>query len=139
MPGKKSIPGILAPQIHSELSAARDTLDQLLRNPRALDQIEAAATLMAQALAAGKKIIACGNGGSMCDAMHFATELSGRFRETRRPLPAVAISDPAYLTATANDFGYEKIFSRFVEAIGDPATSSWRSAPAATRPTYCKP
>jgi len=64
------------------------------------------------------KIYACGNGGSMCDAMHFAEELSGRFREDRPALPAIAISDPAHISCVANDYGYEQVFSRFIEAHG---------------------
>ena len=73
---------------------------------------------MSEAIAGGGKIISCGNGGSMCDAMHFAEELSGRFRSDRRALPAVAASDASHLTCTANDYGFESVFSRFVEALG---------------------
>ncbi|MBL4652464.1 MAG: SIS domain-containing protein [Flavobacteriales bacterium] len=75
---------------------------------------------MLAALLNDHKIIACGNGGSMSDSMHFAEEFTGRFRAKRDPLPAIAISDPAYITCTANDFGYGKIFSRFVQAHGRP-------------------
>jgi D-sedoheptulose 7-phosphate isomerase len=64
----------------------------------------------------GHKIITCGNGGSMCDAMHFAEELTGRYKNDRRPLPAIAISDPSHITCTANDFGFEEIFSRYIQA-----------------------
>lgn len=74
--------------------------------------------MLVNAFRAGNKVISCGNGGSMCDAMHFAEELSGRFRDNRPPFPAIAISDPSYISCTANDFGYAQIFSRFVEAIG---------------------
>ncbi len=73
---------------------------------------------MASSLAQGGQIISCGNGGSMSDAMHFAEELTGNFQETRNPLKASAISDPAYLTCTANDFGFDQVFSRYVEAHG---------------------
>ena len=65
------------------------------------------------------KIISCGNGGSMTDAMHFAEELTARFRENRPSLPAIAISDPGFISCVANDYGYENIFSRFIEGIGN--------------------
>lgn len=67
----------------------------------------------------GNKIISCGNGGSMTDAMHFAEELTGRFRDERASIPAVAISDAGFLTCAANDYGYEKVFSRFIEGMGN--------------------
>jgi D-sedoheptulose 7-phosphate isomerase len=73
---------------------------------------------MATTLKAKKKIISCGNGGSMSDAMHFAEELTGRFKKNRASLPATAISDPSLLTCVANDFGFEQVFSRYVEAHG---------------------
>ena len=73
---------------------------------------------MCTALKAGNKIISCGNGGSMCDAMHFAEELSGRFRNNRRGLAALSISDPSHISCVANDFGYDFVFSRYIEAIG---------------------
>lgn len=80
--------------------------------------IETAACWMAEALQQGGKIISCGNGGSMADAMHFAEELSGRFREDRPGLAAISISDPTHLSCVANDYGYDYVFSRYVEAIG---------------------
>jgi D-sedoheptulose 7-phosphate isomerase len=83
-----------------------------------LAQIERVASLMAQAITQGKKIISCGNGGSHCDAMHFAEELSGRYRDDRPSLPAIAISDVSHITCTANDYGFEYIFSRFIEGLG---------------------
>ncbi len=81
--------------------------------------IKKAGELMAGSIASGKKIISCGNGGSMCDAMHFAEELSGRYRENRRALPAISISDPSHISCVSNDFGYLHIFSRYLEAIGN--------------------
>lgn len=74
--------------------------------------------MMAECLNDGGKIISCGNGGSLCDATHFAEELTGRFREDRRPMPAMAINDPAYLTCTGNDYSFEDVFSRWVQAFG---------------------
>lgn len=77
-----------------------------------------AADMMIAAFAAGNRVFSCGNGGSMCDAMHFAEELSGRFRKNRRPLAAVAISDPSHLTCVGNDFGFDQVFSSFIAAHG---------------------
>lgn len=107
-------------EIHRELQAAREMLDRLLASPTTLAAIEAAAVLLAQALAGGAKVVVCGNGGSMCDAMHFAAELTAKFRLPRRPLPALAACDPAFLSAVANDFGFETVFARYVEALGVP-------------------
>ena len=73
---------------------------------------------MSQAIQNGGKIISCGNGGSMCDAMHFAEELSGRFRDNRRALAAISISDPSHLSCVSNDYGYDFVFSRFIEGLG---------------------
>lgn len=83
-----------------------------------LRRIAEAARLMADSLRTGGQIISCGNGGSLCDAMHFAEELTARFRRDRRALAAVAVSDAAYLTCVANDFGFEQTVSRFIEASG---------------------
>jgi D-sedoheptulose 7-phosphate isomerase len=81
-------------------------------------KIDAAGQVMVQSLNKGGKIYSCGNGGSMCDAMHFAEELTGRYRNSRRAIPALAISDPSHITCVSNDFGYEQVFSRFIEAFG---------------------
>lgn len=106
--------------IQQELTEARQVLDNFLADPAQLKAIENAATLMAKAILGNHKIISCGNGGSHCDAMHFAEELTGRYRENRRALPAIAISDPSHLSCVSNDFGYEFVFSRFVEGLGQP-------------------
>ncbi len=106
--------------IQSELAHARRVLDEFMGNPRNIEAIEAAARMMVEALQSGGKVISCGNGGSMSDAMHFAEELTGRFRGNRPSLPAVAVSDPAYLTCAANDYGYDAVFARFVEGMGRP-------------------
>ena len=90
-----------------------------VNDPKNLENVEAAAQLMAVALLDEKKIIACGNGGSHCDAMHFAEELSGRYRQNRRALAAIAISDPSHITCVGNDYGYDFVFSRFVEGLGN--------------------
>ncbi|MBM3911922.1 MAG: SIS domain-containing protein [Sphingomonadales bacterium] len=83
-----------------------------------MEGIEEAAKVMAEALEAGHKIICCGNGGSMSDAMHLAEELSGRYRSNRRALAAIALSDPGFLTCAANDMGYDAVFERGIEALG---------------------
>ena len=82
------------------------------------DNLQKASDILVQTIQNGNKIISCGNGGSMSDAMHFAEELTGKFREERAGIPAIAISDPSYITCTANDYGYDYIFSRFVDTLG---------------------
>ena len=82
------------------------------------DSIAAAAETIAAALRSGGKVLTCGNGGSLCDATHFAEELTGRFRRDRNPLPAIAINDPAHLTCVANDYSFGEVFSRYVDALG---------------------
>jgi D-sedoheptulose 7-phosphate isomerase len=104
--------------ILAALSEGAAALSSLMADSAALQSIESAGLLLADAFRQGGRVYSCGNGGSMCDAIHFAEELSGKFRLERRPLPAVAISDPGHLTCTANDYGYEKVFARFVEAQG---------------------
>jgi D-sedoheptulose 7-phosphate isomerase len=104
--------------IRSALQEAATGLDRLRQNDAALAAIEAAGGVLAKAFKAGNRAYSCGNGGSMCDAMHFAEELTGRFRRNRRGLGAMAISDPGHLTCTANDFGYQEVFARFVQAHG---------------------
>ncbi len=104
--------------IAEELSEAQRVLDAVLNDPVQVAAIESTAALMAEAILADHKIISCGNGGSHCDAMHFAEELTGRYRDNRRAMPAIAISDPSHLTCVSNDFGYEYVFSRFVEGLG---------------------
>ncbi len=104
--------------ILDNLKEASTLLEQFLQDDQVLTSIEQAAVLMTTAIVANGKIISCGNGGSMCDAMHFAEELSGRFRNDRRALPALAISDPSHLTCVGNDYGFDAVFSRYVQALG---------------------
>jgi D-sedoheptulose 7-phosphate isomerase len=103
--------------IDAALAEAADALARLRANDTALNAIERAAALMCTALENDNRIYSCGNGGSMCDAMHFAEELSGRWRLNRRALGATSISDPSHLSCVANDFGYEFVFSRYLEGI----------------------
>jgi D-sedoheptulose 7-phosphate isomerase len=107
-------------QIKTNFQQAQEVLGYFISDPETWEKIEKAGNLIVQALKSGNKIISCGNGGSLCDAMHFAEELTGRFQKDRRPLPALAISDPAHITCVANDFGFDHIFSRTVEALGKP-------------------
>ena len=108
------------PIIANALQAGADTLQRFMADGANLDSVEAAAQVMISALAAGGKIMSCGNGGSHCDAMHFAEELSGRFRADRPALAAMAISDASHISCVGNDMGFEHIFSRMVEALGRP-------------------
>ncbi|MBN8787323.1 MAG: SIS domain-containing protein [Terrimonas sp.] len=104
--------------IYAGLNEARTVLDEFMR-PETVSLINEAATLISDALQSGRKIISCGNGGSLCDAAHFAEELTGRFRKNRKPYPALAINDPAYITCVGNDYSFEEIFSRYIEGAGE--------------------
>ncbi|EGU42871.1 phosphoheptose isomerase [Vibrio ichthyoenteri ATCC 700023] len=104
--------------IKSELTEAADVLNKFLSDDHNIAQIEAAAKLIADSFKQGGKVLSCGNGGSHCDAMHFAEELTGRYRENRPGYPGIAISDPSHLSCVSNDFGYDFVFSRYLEAVG---------------------
>ena len=106
--------------IHAELAEARAVLDRFLAEPAHLARIAEVAEVMAHSLRNGGKILSCGNGGSLCDAQHFAEELSGRYRHDRRALAAIALTEASHMTCVANDYGFEFVFSRFVEALGRP-------------------
>jgi len=98
---------------------AQRVLKEFADEPENLQKILLAGELLVSCLMNGRKIISCGNGGSMSDAMHFAEEFTGRFRDERKPMRCIAISDPAYLSCVANDYGYEQVLARFVEAFGE--------------------
>ncbi|MDH5604529.1 MAG: D-sedoheptulose 7-phosphate isomerase [Cyclobacteriaceae bacterium] len=104
--------------ILGELHEASSVLEKFMGNPQNLEKIEEAALVMAHAIQEGGKVMSCGNGGSMCDAMHFAEELTGRYRKNRTPMGAIALSDVSHVSCVANDFGYDEIFSRHVMALG---------------------
>jgi D-sedoheptulose 7-phosphate isomerase len=104
--------------IHQNFAEATDVLAKFVSDKQNFTAIEKAGKLLVASLKKGNKVISCGNGGSMCDAMHFAEELSGRFRENRKALSAVSISDPSHISCVANDYGYDFVFSRYVEAVG---------------------
>ena len=103
--------------ILGDLEEASRVLDSFIASGGAAE-IEKAGKIMAESLRNGGKIISCGNGGSNCDAMHFAEELTGRYRNDRRALGAVAIDNPGHLTCVGNDYGFNYVFSRFVEGVG---------------------
>jgi D-sedoheptulose 7-phosphate isomerase len=105
--------------ILAELNESANLLNTFINTPSAILSIKNATELMVASLSNGKKIISCGNGGSMSDAMHFAEELTGRFRNDRKSIPAIAIADPSHITCTANDYGFEHIFSRYIEGLGN--------------------
>ena len=104
--------------VKNNFNEAQKVLEAFMNDKTWLD-IEAAGNCLVDAFNSGNKVLSCGNGGSMCDAMHFAEELSGRFREDRKPLPALSISDPSHLTCVGNDYGFDEIFARYVEAVGN--------------------
>jgi D-sedoheptulose 7-phosphate isomerase len=105
-------------KILTEFVQAQEVLSRFMTDPKCVQQIQRAAELIIGCIHGGGKSISCGNGGSHCDAMHFAEELTGRYRESRIPLPALVISDPSYMSCVGNDFGYDKVFARFVQGIG---------------------
>lgn len=104
--------------IRNHFIEAREVLDSFISDPQNFLNIERAGEIIVNAIKDGAKVISCGNGGSMSDAMHFAEELSGRYRNDRPAYAAIAISDPGHLSCVANDYGYSFVFSRMVEAIG---------------------
>jgi len=105
--------------ISAELTQAVEVLQSFLKDEKNLATIEAAAKTIANSIKQGGKVISCGNGGSHCDAMHFAEELTGRYRDNRKALPAICVSDPSHLSCVSNDYGYEFVFSRYLEALGN--------------------
>lgn len=104
--------------IRSELREAAETLDKFLQDSQQLATVQQAAITLAHCFQHDGKVISCGNGGSHCDAMHFAEELTGRYRENRPGYPAIAISDVSHFSCVSNDFGFDYVFSRYVEAVG---------------------
>jgi len=104
--------------VKGTLNEALGGLQALIRNEAVLQRIAAAGQLLADTFAAGGRAYSCGNGGSMCDAMHFAEELTGRFRDNRPGYAALAISDASHLSCVGNDYGYDQVFARFIEAHG---------------------
>lgn len=115
----------LLPHTLEDMSAARthfrealSLLSNLIEDEAFISSVDSASKALSSCLHSGGKILSCGNGGSMSDAMHFAEELSGKFREDRPAYAAIALSSPAHITCVANDYGFDKIFSRGIEALG---------------------
>ena len=106
-------------QAQKNFQEAEQLLHQFNQDASNFEKIEDAIHLIVSSLNSSGKVISCGNGGSMCDAMHFAEELSGRFRNDRKALAAVSISDPSHISCVGNDYGYEFIFSRYLEGLGN--------------------
>lgn len=104
--------------IRGELNQAADVLANFVSDDSNLKLIQQAAILIADSFKQGGKVLSCGNGGSHCDAMHFAEELTGRYRENRPSYPAIAISDVSHISCVGNDFGFDAIFSRYLEGVG---------------------
>ena len=104
--------------IRKEFLEAQEVLASFVADDKNIQAIEKAGALIVESFKNKGKLISCGNGGSMCDAMHLAEELSGRFRADRPSLPALAISDPSYLSCVLNDYGADAVFSRYVEGMG---------------------
>jgi D-sedoheptulose 7-phosphate isomerase len=105
-------------QIAYHFSEAAEILQRFISDSTNFERIKSAGDLMVQAIKNGGKVLSCGNGGSMCDAMHFAEEMTGRYRENRPPLAAISLSDASHMSCVSNDYGYDYVFSRFVEALG---------------------
>ncbi len=103
--------------VRAALLEAREALENLIADERMLGEIDRAGELMAEAIRTGHRIYSCGNGGSLCDAMHFAEEMTGRYRKNRRAYAATAIADASHLACVANDYGYEEVFSRYIEGV----------------------
>tara|TARA_B100000508_G_scaffold60116_1_gene46768 strand:- start:46904 stop:47467 length:564 start_codon:yes stop_codon:yes gene_type:complete len=91
---------------------------QKFNTPENHQKIADAGAILVDSLSKEGKVLSCGNGGSLCDAMHFAEELTGRFRDNRKPIGAIAIADASHMSCVSNDFGYAEVFSRYVEGVG---------------------
>lgn len=103
----------------SALNEAHKVLGELLSNKEIIKNCESLAKDIVNAFNQKKKVLVCGNGGSHCDALHFAEEFTGRFRKERRALPVIALGEASHTTCVGNDYGFDKVFSRQVEALGN--------------------
>ena len=107
-------------QVKAELLEAQDVLQKFIADENNIKLIQEAALLISDSFKQGGKVLSCGNGGSHCDAMHFAEEMTGRYRSDRKPYRAMAISDVSHMACVGNDYGYEHVFSRWVEGVARP-------------------
>jgi D-sedoheptulose 7-phosphate isomerase len=104
--------------IKEALNSSQDTLNKFVSDEANFDLIFKAINSFTDTIKMDGRIMACGNGGSMCDSMHFIEELTGRYRKDRDPICAMSMGDPGHITCVANDYGFEYIFSRNVQAWG---------------------
>lgn len=104
--------------IKNSFTEAQQVLNDFVADEQNLEKVQEAGDMLVEMFRQGGKVFSCGNGGSLCDAMHFAEELTGRFRNDRRALPAIAISDASHLTCVSNDMGFEQGFAKYIEGLG---------------------
>lgn len=105
--------------IKNSFLEAQQVLEAFISDEKNLGQVKNAGDLLVDMFRQGGKVFSCGNGGSLCDAMHFAEELTGRFRHERAALPAIAIADPSHFTCVSNDMSFDSVFSKYLEALGN--------------------
>lgn len=104
--------------IKQHFTEAQEVLNAFINNTDNFEKLEAAGKIMVDSLKNGGKILSCGNGGSMCDAMHFAEELTGKYRNDRPAIAAISMSDVSHMACVGNDYGYDHVFARYLEAVG---------------------
>ncbi len=104
---------------YTDFEEARNVLERFITDENNFKLMEQAGDAIITAFKSGNKVLSCGNGGSMSDAMHFSEELTGRFRDERPSLPAISISDPTHISCVANDYGFDSIFSRYIQSVGN--------------------
>ncbi len=104
--------------IKQHFTEAQSVLSAFLADDKNFENIESAGKLLVESFQSEGKVLSCGNGGSLCDAMHFAEELTGRYRENRPAIGAIAIADASHMACVGNDYGYDYVFSRYVEGVG---------------------
>ena len=104
--------------IKQHFTEAQSVLSAFLAEDKNFENIESAGKLLVESFRNEGKVLSCGNGGSLCDAMHFAEELTGRYRENRPAIGAIAIADASHMACVVNDYGYDFVFSRYVEGVG---------------------
>lgn len=125
--------------IKDSFGEALQVLSDFVADSANLDKVGQAGEMLAEMFRAGGKVFSCGNGGSLCDAMHFAEEFTGRFRNDRIALPAIAIADPSHITCIANDYGFEYVFPNTSTLTEKQEMCCWRSALPVTLPISCMP
>lgn len=102
----------------SSLTEAKEVIENFANDPSQIEKCTTFSNMLVETIQAGNNVFSCGNGGSHCDAMHFAEELTGRYRKERPPIGALALGDPSHVTCVSNDYGFEHIFSRQIQGLG---------------------